>query len=79
VLEMINSLLCHKDEINEVTSCVLMSLDWNVLSQVCKLLDAFETLTDVASGPFVDLSIVPSSGRTVLNLPLLRRKLLVKT
>lgn len=38
---------------------VLKSLDWNVLSQACRLLESFKTLTDVASGHFVSLSIIP--------------------
>jgi hypothetical protein len=59
VLEMVCSLLCHKEEVNEALKrtgnyeLVLKSLDWNILSQVCRLLEAFKTLTDAASGPFV--------------------------
>ena len=65
VLEMVYSLLCHKEEVNEALKrtgnyeIVLKSLDWNILSQVCRLLEALKTLTDAASGPFVGLSIIP--------------------
>jgi hypothetical protein len=64
-LEMINSLLSMKDEVSEALKrtgnydMLLKTLDWNVLSQLSAFLESFKTLTEVASGYCVGLSVIP--------------------
>ena len=65
VLEMISSLLTLKDEVNEALKrtgnfdLVAKSVDWNILHELCKVLASFKSLTDVASGTFIGLSVIP--------------------
>jgi len=65
VLQMRSSLLSLREEVNEALKrtghygLCIRATEWNIISQLCTLLETFESLTDVASGNFVGLSFVP--------------------
>ena len=64
-LEMMSSLLSLKEEVNEALKrtghydMCIKATEWNVISQLCKLLMTFKDLTEVASGSIVGLSVIP--------------------
>jgi len=59
-----SSLLSLHEEVNEALKrtghydLCIRATEWNIISQLCTLLETFESLTDVASGNFVGLSAV---------------------
>ncbi len=62
---MLSSLQGLKEEVNEALKrtgnydlCIKKN-EWNVLSQLIKVLQSIELLTDIASGNFVTLSAIP--------------------
>jgi len=65
VLQMMSSLLSLREEVNKALKrtghyeLCIRATEWNIISQLCTMLETFESLTDVASGNFVGLSVVP--------------------